>query len=619
MTERNQRNFLVRLWLGFWRGLTAFRIAVFNILFLIVLALIIKFIFSPGGQIVVQEGTTLVIEPKGMMVEQYTGDPVERLINEALGQSVPETRLRDVVAALDRAREDDDIAQVLVRTDELWNVGPGIGKELARLFDEFRASGKPVIAHGGFLGQSQYFLASLADEIWLDTDGLVVLEGYGRFRSYFREGLEKLDVDINLFRVGEYKSAMEPYIRDDMSDEAREAAEYYMGSLWQEYLEQVAMNRGMPLEHLARIVDSQPELLEAANGDSAAMALEQGLVDRLVSRPEVRAELARTGHPDDDTGFRQISFQDYLQVPERPAVGEDKVGVIVAQGVILDGEHPPGSIGSDTVSRLIREAGKDDSIKAVVLRVDSPGGSAFGSEVIRRELMALREAGKPVVVSMGNLAASGGYWIAMGADEVWAHPSTITGSIGIFGMIPTFQNTLAKIGVYNDGVGTTPLAGAFQPGRELPDEAGRMLQSIIENGYGDFIDLVAEHRQMSFEEVDEVARGRVWSGSQALDRGLVDQLGNLDDAVAAAARQAGLGDDFEKVYVERKLGAFESFVMEMTGQTLARLDVKIESGMYGLLPRTTRARIEQDLRLLKETAEARRPSVMAHCLCGVPD
>lgn len=619
MHERKQRNFLVRLWLGFWRGLTAFRMAVFNILFLIVLALIIKFMVGPGDRILIENDTTLVIEPVGVIVEQLTGDPLERLINEALGQSLPETRLRDVVKALERARDDDNITQVLIRTDELWGVGPGVQKELAQLFHDFRQSGKTVIAHGGFMAQGQYFVASLADEIWLDTDGLIVLEGYGQYRAYFLEALEKLDVDVNLFRVGEYKSAMEPYIRNDMSEEAREAAIYYLGSLWQEYLEQVAMNRGMPVELLARIVEEQPALLAEADGDAAAMALDQGLVDRLISRPEARAELSRRGAQDDEDGFRQISFTNYLQAPERPRVGRDQVAIIVAQGVILDGTHPPGTIGSDSVSRLIREAARDDAIKAVVLRVDSPGGSAFGSEVIRRELMALREAGKPVIVSMGNLAASGGYWIAMGADEIWAHPTTITGSIGIFGMIPTFQNTLAKVGIYNDGVGTTPLAGAFRGDRELPDEAGSILQSIVESGYTDFINLVAEHRNMTYAEVDEVARGRVWSGSQALERGLVDQLGTLDDAVAAAARQAGLGEDFQTVYVEREPGAFEAFVAEMTGQTVARLDFQRSDSLWSLLPRTTRGRIERELKLLGETGNSRRPSIMAHCLCGVPD
>lgn len=619
MSQDKQQNILVRIWLGFWRGLTAFRMAVFNILFLVILALIIRLIISPGEQIVVRDDTTLVIAPNGMIVEQYTGDPVERAINEALGQSVPETRLRDIVAALERAADDGRITQVLLVTDELWGVGPGMQRELAAAFSEFRAAGKPVIAYGGYMSQSQYMFASLADEVWLDREGMVLLEGYGRFRNYYKEGLDKLEVDVNLFRVGEFKSAMEPFIRNDMSEEAKEASRYYLGDLWQDYLEMAAMHRGVPVEVLSDLTENLPDRLEAIDGNAAVLAREAGLVDRLISRPELRSEMIRRGAPDDEGSFRQIAMKTYLKVPGSGRRADGKVGIIVAQGAIMEGRQPPGSIGADSLSQLIRKAVRDDSIKSVVLRVDSPGGSAYASEVIRRELMAVKDAGKPVVISMGNVAASGGYWISMGADEIWAYPNTITGSIGIFGFFPTFQDTLAKIGIHTDGVGTTPLSGAFRADRELGEPMRRLLQSFIENGYEQFINLVADARGMTPEAVDEVARGRVWSGSQAHERGLVDQLGSLDEAAAAAARRAGLGEDFDAVYVEPDRGAFQEFLAEMTGSAVARLDVDTSGMRVNWLPRDLEARLKRDLRLITEASgnDSRRPMVMAHCLCGV--
>ena len=619
MTKSKSPNILVRLWLGFWRGVTTLRMAVFNILFLIVLALVIGLVFSGADKLVLESDTTLVINPEGVIVEEYVGSPIERAINEALGQQLPQTRLRDLLNALEHAAEDDRIGQVLIQTDQLMGVGPGMMQELAAAFERFRASGKSVIAHGGWFTQGQYFLASLADEIWLDNEGIVLLEGYGFYRQYYAEGLEKLDVDVNLIRVGEYKSAMEPFIRSDMSEEDREATRYFLGDLWQQYLQAVARQRGMPVEVLVDLTENLADYIEQAEGDMARMALDRGLVDRLVSRPELRSELARRGAPDDNGSFRQIGLQAYVTgMGMRPQLRADQVGVIVAQGVIVDGSQPPGTIGSDSTSRLIRQALNDDSIKAVVLRVDSGGGSAFASEVIRRELLALREAGKPVVVSMGNVAASGGYWIAMGADEVWAYPATITGSIGIFGFFPTFQNTLARIGVYTDGVGTTPYAGALRADREMGDDVRRLLQSFIENGYREFLGLVAEYRDMSLDEVDQVAQGRVWSGAQAQQRGLVDQLGTLDEAIASAARIAGLGEDYRIRYVEPELTPWQEFLVQMGAEAIARAGFEGAVGPLALLPDAMRGDLIRDLELLFKTSGQGRSAAMAHCLCDVP-
>ncbi len=619
MHSSRRPNILVRLWLGFWRGVTALRMGVFNVLFLLVLALFIGAMLRGSETLIIEPETTLILNPRGVVVEEYSGTPVERALNEALGEEPLETRLRDLVAALEQAARDDRITQVLLSTEQLSGIAPGMMVELQEAFDNFRASGKPVIAYGGFMLQGQYFMASLADEIWLDPDGFVLLTGYGSYRSYFAEGLDKLAVDVNLFRVGEFKSAMEPFIRNDMSDEDREAEMFLLTDLWQQYVEMTARNRGLPVAVLADFTENLPSYIERANGDVAQAALAAGLVDRLVSRPEQRAEMAQRGAPADDGSYRQVGFMTYLNAaPPDLGLPAGSVGVIVAEGVITEGAQAPGSIGAESTSQLIRQALHDDEIEAVVLRVNSGGGSAFASEVIRRELVALRESGKPVVVSFSNVAASGGYWIAMGADEIWAYPSTITGSIGIFGFFPTFQDTLAKIGVYNDGVGTTPLSGAFRSDREMTEAGMRLFQSFIEHGYREFIGLVAEHRQMTTAEVDAVAQGRVWTGTQAQIRGLVDQLGTLDDAVGSAARMAGLGEDYGVSYIEAELEPWQHFLTGMAARAILAAGFEPDLPLLELMPADLRRGILAEIQLALDSTRAGQPGVMAHCLCEAP-
>lgn len=618
MSRSSQPNILIRLWLGFWRSVTALRMAVFNIIFLIVLAVIIGAIFSGGDKLVVEDDSTLVLSPTGIIVEEFSGSPVERLVNEALGQPGGETRLRDLVAVLDQAAEDDRITQVLIDTDRLLGLGTSTMRELNAAFARFRESGKPIVAYGGWMSQGQYMVASMADEVWLDPDGMILIEGYSRFRNFYRDGLDRLGVEVNLFKTGDFKSAVEPWERSDMSEADREASIVLLGGLWQEYLELVAANRGMPVQRLIDLTQNFVDYFEQAEGSFADMALEQGLVDRLVSRPEMRAELARRGAPNDNGSFRQVAHSQYLR-PEVPRLGrQGQVGIIVAEGLITEGDQPPGTIGADSTSRLIRQAAQDDNIKAVVLRVNSGGGSAFASEVIRRELKALQDAGKPVVVSMGDVAASGGYWIAMGADEVWANPATITGSIGVIGLFPTFEDTLGKIGITVDGVGTTPLAGAFRADRALGDEMRSILDTFIDAAYQDFLALVATSRGMSVEAVHEVAQGRVWTGRQALELGLVDQLGELDEAVASAARIAGLGEDFRVRYVEPELAPWQQFLSQMGARVIARAGYESALGLVNGLPPQLQRTLMQDLELVMATTRSGRPGVFAHCLCEVP-
>lgn len=624
MTQPENRNILVRMWLGFWRGVTTVRMAVFNVIFLLIMVAIISSIFSGEDELEIEEGTTLIINPKGVIVEQRAGTPLDEIIGEITGEAEAQVQLRDLVAVLEAAADDDRIGQLLISTDGFGGLGAGMMLEVSDAFQTFKSSGKRVIAYGASLENAQYFLASLADEIWLDQDGAVIMEGYSRFRQYYAEALDKLEVDVNLFRVGTYKSAMEPYILNGQSEADREAALYYMNDLWQRYVQMVAQNRGMTPEVLDDIIMNLGDYVDQADGNMAQMALERGLVDRLISRPEMRAEMAQIGKPDDEDSYLNITMNAYLDEIQSDETDQGKVGIIVAEGTITEGNQPAGTIGSESTSRLIRQAVNDDEIKAVVLRVNSGGGSAFASEVIRRELMALKDAGKPVIVSMSNVAASGGYWIAMGADEVWAYPSTITGSIGIFGFFPTFQNTFAKIGVYTDGVGTTPYAGAIRPDREMSDEVAGLFQTVIEFGYSEFLGLVSEHRGMTTEAVDGVAQGRVWSGQQAQERGLVDQLGTLKQAVASAARQAGLGDDFAVTYVEPELSEFEKIISQFSVKALQWVGfdqftlVSQAHPLLQFIPSTYQWRLMNELQRVDQATEAGRRGVMAHCLCEVP-
>jgi len=628
MTQTQSRNIVFRIVSGFWRGLTALRMAVFNLIFLAILVGVVIAMLGDDDEDGLESGTTLILNPKGVVVEQSNLTPVDEVLNEALGETETQTELRDLVAALEHAKDDDKISQVLISTDGFVGMGAGMMLEVSEAVAAFKRSDKRIIAYGANMSASQYFLASLADEVWLDPEGAVLLQGYGRYRQYFADALDKLDVDVNLFRVGEYKSAMEPYILNEQSSEDREAALFYLSDLWQRYIEMVAQNRGMTVDVLDDIAMNLAEYVDQAEGDLAQMALDRGLVDRLIARPQMRSEMIQLGEPDDNDSYLNIGMNKYLSRVRNDLMdmqdSEDKVGIIVAEGPITEGDQPVGVIGSESTSRLIRQAAQDDDIKAVVLRINSGGGSAFASEVIRKELMALKAAGKPVVVSMSNVAASGGYWIAMGADEVWAYPSTITGSIGIFGFFPTFQDTLANVGVYTDGVGTTPYADALRPDRAVSDEVSSMLQNIIEFGYEEFIGLVGEHRNMTRDGVDAVAQGRVWTGQQAQERGLVDQLGTLQRAVASAARQAGLGDEFSVSYVEPKLSQFEQFIVQWSAKAMraAGLDTVMSTvGSNPLtqwLPQTFQWRLIQELNRIHQATEAGRRGVMAHCLCEAP-
>ncbi len=518
------------------------------------------------------KGSVLVLAPKGVLQEQLTYvDPIQEAINEAQGSPIIETKVADLVDAINYAKEDDNIEVLMIAPNALGGAYGGITKyqDIRKALADFKTSGKKIVANADNYSQGQYYLASMADEVYMNPQGMLMFDGMGRFRTYYKTALDNLGVKINLFRVGTFKSAMEPYIRDSMSDAAKEANLEWIGDLWSEMKTDIAGSRGMSEAKFDDYINNFPQLLSDLNGDTAKLALEHGFVDKLMSRGDFRQYMIdMVGTNEKKTSFKQIHFKSYLKAKrpliDLPSGAANQVAVVVAKGSIVDGSQKEGTIGGDSTARLIRKARQDDKVKAIVLRVDSPGGSAFASEVIRAELERAQDEGKVVVASMGGMAASGGYWISATADEIWAQPSTITGSIGIFGMFPTFQEPANKVGVFVDGVGTTPFAGALNPLKDIDPQVGGVIQNIINNGYDEFLALVARGRDMTTEQVNEIAQGRVWSGIDAKRLGLVDELGDLNDAIDAAAKLAKV-DDYKVKFMKRELSEKEKFMQQLMG------------------------------------------------------
>lgn len=612
MTPR-QPNVVIRFFKSLWQIIDGARRLILNLVFWPIFIAILVILLR-DDTLVLTDRTTLQLVPNGNVVEQYSVEPSQRAINALFDNETPETQLRDILAAIERASSDERITQMLIRPDYMASIGLSQLQEIEAAISRFKASGKRVIAYAEGMSQHQYYLASMADEIWLHPEGLVLMEGYSVFRNFYKQGLDMLEVDVHLFRVGEYKSAAEPFVRNDMSAESAEANLYWLNGLWGDYLRAVSQHRGMTPEALGAIINEFAQRLKAADGSPSTMALDTGLVDRVGTADQLRDELAAGGKLDSDQELVQVSMHNYvaLTVPNPLTAPSSKVAVVVAQGTITSGTQPPGTIGGESTSRLIQAARDDDQVVAVVLRVDSGGGEVLPSEKIRHELALTRQAGKPVVVSMGTVAASGGYWIAMAADEVWANPGTITGSIGIFGLFATIPETLKKIGVTTDGVGTTELAGDLRLDRELSPQLAEIIQTIIDHGYENFLETVAAARQMSVGEVDQVARGRVWSGRQAMDRGLVDQLGGLQQAIESAASLANVSDGYQVEYVERPMTTVERFLLSMTARVDAWVDLSPRSGLMQLLDQ----QLPSDIQLLLANRE-QRLGTYAYCFCTV--
>lgn len=529
--------FIGRVLAGIWHGVDFLRRTVLNLVLLALIVAAVAVLLRAVPE--VPRNAALVLRPSGVLVEQTVDEPLALLQGGAAGGQVA---LHDLLEAVRAAAEDERIGALVIETDDLRAAGLSKLGELREAIIAFKASGKPVFARGERFTQGQYYLATAADEIHLAPDGFLLLQGLARYGTYFKEALDTLGVKLHVFRVGEYKSFAEPFTRNDMSDEDREATRDMLDGLWRGVRAELARARTLTPEALDRYVLHFGDVLAEAGGDPARAAQAAGLVDKLSTRDEWRARLIEAvGTDKAGKDYRSVDAEAYLFTlrATRPRHG-DQVAVLVAQGAIADGEQPASAVGGDTLARQIREARENDAVKAVVLRIDSPGGSAFASEVIRRELELTRRAGKPVVASMSSVAASGGYWIAVGADEIWAAPSSLTGSIGIFALLPEVSGPLARLGIHMDGVATGPLAGMPDPRRPLDPALARALQLGVEHGYRRFLDVVAQGRGMTAGGVDAVARGRVWTGETAAKLRLVDQLGGVDAAIAAAARRAGL-------------------------------------------------------------------------------
>lgn len=563
-----------------WKVLIAGTALVSTVFFLCGLGMLL-FLFAHQPQVEIENGSALVLAPHGGVLEKKSPlDPATHLLhllNGTLQQE--EFLLQDIISGIRAAATDKRVKMLVLVPDKLEQAGLNQLQDIGREIDAFKKSGKKVISYANSLSQGQYYFAARGDEIYLNPMGEVDLHGFGIFRLYMRELLDKLQISFHIFRVGTFKSALEPFFRNDMSSEAKEANLQWLTQIWQQFCDDIAGQRGLSLQDITDAVEHLPEHLQEAEGNTAQMAVNLGLIDGTKTRAEFREYLTSlVGRNKKDTGFKRVNFSDYLEtrtpayqapVYQAPGTKEESVALIIAQGDIVYGDADIGQIGSDSLTKLLRKARQEKTVKAVVLRIDSGGGSAFASELIRQEVLQLQKAGKPLVVSMGSMAASGAYWLAADADKIYASSNTITGSIGIFGAFPTIEKSLAEIGVFNDGVGTTKMAGQASLTRPMSEEFRAAVQLNIEHGYQQFIQIVAHGRGMESAEVEKIAQGRVWDGATAQRLGLVDELGNLEDAVATAAKLAGLPAD-QTYYFQEEKNPAELLLQRLEGAMIGR-------------------------------------------------
>jgi protease-4 len=608
-----------RFFRGVWRFVDVSRRVVLNLVFLAILLVVIVGLIRSGPSALADK-TALVLNIDGTIGEQKAGTLRSTALDQVRGDSQQKIQLRDVIAVLDTAAADPKITSLVLILDDMQGAGFSTLREMAAAIDRFKAGGKKVVAWGSGYDQRQYYVAVHASEVYLHPLGSVYVDGFGRLRNYYKDALDRIGVTVNLIRVGTYKSAAEPYIANAPSPAATEADQALYGSLWKTWTDAVEKERKFAPGTVMRFIDEAPQRLAAAGGDAAKLALSEKQVDGLKTRDELRALMIERGAKDDDDNtFRQISFDDYLS-RIRPQLTGDAIGVVVAEGEIVDGSAPAGTIGGLSTANLIRKARENKDVKVLVLRVNSPGGSVFGSELVRRELEVTRAAGKPVVVSMGDVAASGGYWISTASDEIFADPATITGSIGVFALLPSADQTLEKLGVHAEGTGTTWLTNAGDPRRPLDPRLAELIQKSVDHTYLDFTTKVAAARKTTPEKIDAVAQGRVWTGVQAKERGLVDTLGQFGDALKSAATRAKLGDKPRVLYIEREPGAFARFVAMLNARVAATFGAEIDARMGGLgLPPALARDASRELGWVAEIAEHRKPfAAVVHCMCGSP-
>ncbi|HSW03297.1 signal peptide peptidase SppA [Aquabacterium sp.] len=624
--DKPRRGLVRRFFGGLWWMVDGSRKLVLNLLFLLIVGVLL-FGWLRSGPPPLQDKTVLVMRLGGPLVEQRSGSARDRAMKQVRGEPDAQVQLRDVLRVLDAAATDPKISSVLLVLDDYAGGGLPNQREFVAALQRFKqASGKKVVAWGAGYDQRQYFVAAHADEVLMHPMGAVYLQGFGSLRNYYREAFDRLGVSANVIRAGKYKNFGEPYFASAPSKETLEADASLYDALWAVYTDAVETARKLPAGSIARGIETVSDQLQAAGGDTAKLALQTKLVDGLKTQDEMREIMIQRGARDsaNKSTFRQIHYGDYLsRLPVSP-IGGDAVGVIVAEGSISDGEAPPGAIGGRSTADLVRQAREDDKVKAIVLRVRSPGGSVFGSELVRRELELTRAAGKPIVVSMGDVAASGGYWISMASDEVIADVATVTGSIGVFAMLPTADGLVAKLSVHTGGYGTTWLANAYDPRKPMDPRFAGLVQAGVSHIYSDFTRRVAQARKSTPEKIDEVAQGRVWTGQQAKERGLVDRVGSFSDALESAATRAKLAKGYRTVYIERDQGRLSRLISLFNTSAAGAVDGAIAqwtqqlAGPAALVPEPLR-QMQAEMAWLAELSSQHQPfSAVIHCLCTPP-
>jgi protease-4 len=559
----------VRIWRGIWRVVSFIRASLANIIFLFFLIIFISALAGNRSK-PIPAAAPLFIAPSGPLVDQLTyAEPIGLLLGGKNARD-NQTSLRDLIKVIDAAASDSRITALVLQLDYLADSGSAKMAELAEAIVRFKAKQKPVIVYADYYSQQQYFLAAHADEIYLNDMGGVLLNGVGLYRNYYKSALDKLSVKFHIFKVGTFKDFVEPYTRNDMSEASKQHNNEWISELWSLYTNRVETQRKLEPGSINKLINSTSDALLAAGNSTAQMALNAKLVDHVGSRvSRMQNLIERFGvDPEVATQFLHVNYSQYKHelASKNSAETKGNIGLIVASGAIVDGEQPDGTIGGDTLTQLLRKAREDKDISALIVRIDSGGGSAFASEVIRQEMQAVRAAGKKIYISMGTVAASGGYWMATAADEIWATPFTITGSIGVFGMFPTVNEGLNKLGIFTDGVATHTLSGAMRPDRPMDPTAEKIAQQGVESIYQRFLGLVSEARKREVVEIDAIAQGRVWTGGKAQALGLVDQLGYLDDLVKAVAEKHQISTPKLKL-IQRDLSAQEQLIRNLVDQS----------------------------------------------------
>ncbi|WP_075185822.1 signal peptide peptidase SppA [Teredinibacter haidensis] len=623
--------FIGSLWNGLWKIVSWLRAAFVNLLFLLVLIVIIASIVS-APRFEMPAKTALYIAPEGYLVDQKTYKPTPAELLLGSEDRIAETPLRELIGTVIQASKDKRITALVLDLNHF--VGGGISKmeELGQALNQFKAAGKPIYAYADNYSQQQYFLASYADTIYMNDMGNLLLTGFGVYRNYYKDAADKLAVKFHVFRVGDYKDAVEPFMRNDMSTASREHNSRWLNELWQRYTQVVSQNRQLPQSEIESYIISIATESSQTEETLATIAQSQGLVDELHSRSGIRkALIEQVGKDDEDDTFKAISYSHYRHaMAKHSPQNKNNIGLIVAAGNILDGKQDNGAIGGDSLSELIRQAREDESLKALVIRVNSGGGSAFASEVIRREILEAQEQELPVYISMGSMAASGGYWISTAAEQIWATPSTLTGSIGVWGLIPNIADSVNKIGIHSDGIGTTSLSDIYHIDRELSAPAQILIQNGVNDVYTRFLNIVAEARNSDPTSVNEIAGGRVWTGEAAKSLGLVDNIGTLNDLIISVASDREL-DSYGIKVIEKPLSTSEEIMRALMEDASVKLEGIILEGPLkniGILNRlasmsTSSPTINSLVQILKQiklsTEEGQQPATMAYCMeCYTP-